>query len=395
MYNPYYGNPVGGKAPPTMPAALKKMPQPPPISLHEFQLNEIRNQALDRRNTGEPGSSTSLPMPVTAVQWRGVVDNTLYLDSAYKNSTNGVIFDSLTFQVKDLNNGNDLSNITHIKVEPFYFPRLNPIANRPDPFYEKRVMLLINEIPSTAAVGTGAKNQFHFEFAVADINSVAVQLVPTFDTIYFQVPIQTMSSVTLNFLRPPYYDKIQLPPDIITVIMMPPSPPAVFTPTTNVKFAFTNNEQWYAISGTDVAANAVQTVLPIPPATFPTTALATQVAAWIPAPGTNSSVVNAILSDPLGNFIATVGDPIAVPLPLPSYSAPYGYFEIAGFTENIINTAPPLIFPPIDPAKFPGFLNNSVGIPMTVQIRKNRIAFQMRFSSLQGASTNGLIATHL
>lgn len=400
MYNPYYGNPMGGKLPPTLPVAVKKMPAPLPTSLHEMQLKELQAQPFNQRMTLAEQQTAPLPSPVTSVQWRGVFDSTLYLDSANKNSTNGIVFDSLQFQVKPLNNQNDLSNITHIKVPAFYFPRLNPVVGKPDPYYEKRVMMLIEEIPSTAAVGTAALNQFHFEFAVTEINSVAIQLVPLYDTIYFQVPIQTMSSITLSFLRPPYFTKITMPPDVITVIMLPPNPtpgappgPYVYTVGVPVKFAFTNDQQWYALSSIDVAANPPAVVVPGPPyVTFP---LPTAVATWTTGKPTSSTVINDILAEPLGNFISTVGNPIRIPATggAPAYYAPYGYFEMTGLTEDVL--APTgIIFPPIDPAQFPGFIPGLAGIPITFQIRKNRIAFQMRFSALQGVSTNGLIATH-
>lgn len=415
MYQGYYGNQPGGKMPPTMPKQVaKKAPPPLPVSLHEMQLNELRAQASGQpMNYSNPGAAPAPPPTILPVTWRGVYDSTLYLDSAYRNSVNGVQYNQMTFQVKPLNNGNDLSSITHISVEPFYFPRLNPVgsvATVPDAFYLKRVMLLIDEIPSTAAVGTAANNQFHFEFAVGNTNSISVELVPVRDTIYFQVPIQTLSSITLRFLMPPALSQITLPPDVITVFMMPPNPnnvappppPYIYTPGNLVKFAFSNADQWAALSNINVSANTPRLVLPPVPTPFATTPLPTEVATWGQNIDVTSTPINNTLNNPLGRFIVNVGDPITVaplasppnPFPVAGYYLPYGYFEIAGFDESQINTIPPLAYPPINPILYPGFIQNSVGFPVTFQIRKNRIAFQMRFSSVQSQNANGLIASH-
>lgn len=407
MYQGYYGNQPGGKLPPTMPKQVaKKAPPPLPVSLHEVQLNELRSQASGQpMNYNNPGAAPAPPPAILPVTWRGVYDSTLYLDSAYRDSVNGIQYNQMTFQVKPLNNGNDLSSITHIAVESFYFPRLNPVgsvATVPDAFYLRRVMLLIEEIPSTAAVGTAANNQFHFEFAVGNTNSIAVELTPIRDTIYFQVPIQTLSSITLRFLMPPSLSQITLPPDVITVFMMLPNPDITapptyaYTPGNLVKFAFSNADQWAALSNINVSAATPRLVIPAPPVPFAVTPLPTAVGTWGQDITTTSTVVNNTLNNSLGKFIANVGDPITVAPAggVPGYYLPYGYFEITGFDEPQIQSIPIVDFPPINPALYPGFIQNSVGFPVTFQIRKNRIAFQMRFSSVQNTNANGLIASH-
>jgi hypothetical protein len=120
------------------------------------------------------------------------------------------------------------------------------------------------------------------------------------------------------------------------------------------------------------------------------------VAAWGQNITTTSTTVNNSLNSIAGRFIVNVGDPITVAPAggVPGYYLPYGYFEIAGFDEPQIQSIPIANFPPINPILYPGFIQNSVGFPVTFQIRKNRIAFQMRFSSMQSQSTNGLIASH-
>lgn len=387
MYSPYYGNQPDKKGPPTMPAALKAMPQPKQISLHEMQLAELASQGSGiKPSFGVSQANVPLPAPVTSIQWRGVYDSTLYLDSSYKDSAGDVQFTSLSYQVKPLNNGNDISGIAQIRIESFYFPRLNVTVGKPDPFYARRIYMLIDELPSAAAVGTRASNQFHFELAVGNVNSVAVQLEPVNHTLYFQVPIQTLSSITLRFLSPPNMDLLTLPPDVITVFMMPNEPPpSPVNPARLTKFAFINTQQWAAISTNNVAAGPIQPASP-----YTSIALTPNVAAWIRNPQTTNTTFNITLDTSLGWFIANVGNRIITP---PNYYLPYGYFEITGITEGLISSlAPP--FAPINPVDYPGFIN-STGIRMQIEIRKNRVALQMRFSSLQTPSINGMLPTHV
>jgi hypothetical protein len=345
---PYYVNPVGSPNP-LNPPGLKIPKRPPILTQHEQQVAEIRNQGTSNEvnfsvTAAQSPSVPPMPTPATTVITRGSFDSHLYFDSVSKKSAD-YSKAQVEFQTRGLNNNTDLINIIQLRIFPFYFPRpqwpqpLQPLVA--DYLYLRRIYMHIPELATTTSVGTEGPNQsqqnpFHFEFDVENISSIAVRLTPVRDMLYFASNVQSLSTMTIQFLQPPYMTPLILYPDILGVTMG------------------AGPTQWLFSGAGDYAAVSTEY------AALTAGVLATQVAVWFgqlaPAP-TGSNITR-----PEGWFISAM-----------TATAPFG-----GFT---LSTLPTGVF--------------VAGTTAQAQLRKNRFAFEMRFTQMQTPTATGIVPTHV
>lgn len=172
-------------------------------------------------------SPTAAPQqPVPQQSAPGFQDINILLDSVTTNSNVGG--GNLTFSVQALNNNNDIANCIAITVYPFYFPRnLLDTTVHPNYYYFRRVYMLLSSI-SASDCFTASGYKYHFEFEVAEINSVAVLLKPIQPIYYFKNAVSAISTLTMQFLIPPTGAWVNLPPTVLRVTSVPNSNPAQF-----------------------------------------------------------------------------------------------------------------------------------------------------------------------
>jgi hypothetical protein len=331
-----------------MPYWLKNPPRPKEMTQHEQQVEELRAQGTSQEvNYGSSIPPPNIPKFATAptpIITRGVFDSAIYFDSLRREAANYADA-ALQFQTRVLNNNTDLTNVVQLRLSRFYFPRPTwpePIKSQvPDYLYLRKLYMFIQELPSTSTVGTAAGRQYHFELDVQNINSISTELVPINKDLYLPTPISTLNQLTFKFY---------LPPDMTPVILYQDTLTALHD-TDPEDFRFINPTDYQNISTEfDLSVIAGGGLLTTP------------VGIWFTAldPPASSNAIR-----PEGWFIVELYDFIAFP--------PYGGFRIA--------TPPPT-----------GIAFNTA---VTFQIRKNRFAFEMRFSQMQTPTATGLIPTHV
>lgn len=308
------------------------------IDVHGLLNNEIYSQGNAQPSAfDELNSYSGAPPPPQQAEVVGFRDDEFYFDSVYRDLTSNLTSGELKYSIPAINNNNDISNIIEMKIDSFWFPRVLIDPALPDIFYYRRVFLTIATLPVTQSVLGARGHRYHFEFEVTNPTGTAVLLVPIKDTYYFQQPIISLSDVIFNFTLPHNYLRIPLPNDRLLVQSVPATNPA----------------QFVVLSPEGTA--------PIGPIGVPA---APGVAVYPRDFATTNPGVDAIINNPTGQFVTNIVSATV--------------FEIAAF--DFTSAA----FTPYD-------TNPQVGV---IIIPKNRIAIDLRFTSVKKQTTNYTIATH-
>lgn len=131
----------------------------------------------------------------------GSVKLTLSLtDNNSSNFTNNEV----SFTIRDLHSTvTTIDNSIKMITYPFTLPRIQYSSGTTgDYYYNREVYVKIDEIPSQYNFNVGnGKFNYTFKCGVADLNSVAIQLLPTASQVVFTNPINNIESLTLSFYR--------------------------------------------------------------------------------------------------------------------------------------------------------------------------------------------------
>jgi hypothetical protein len=253
---------------------------------HEILKREITNQ-LDRTDGGSRNGTTTTttstqvgvaaPASVTKQPEYGFEDNEFHFDSLNKDSSSSTSAGEILWPIGIINNNNDIQNVVEMKIGTFYFPRVFAPANKPDYFYTRKVYMQVLNLPSTQSI-QGTNNQYHFEFDVTTINSVAVKLVPSKDTFFFQKPITSITNFQVRFMAAHDFRRIPLPADTVTILSVANSNPARFS---------------IVYSDTTILGDLGTTSM---------------VAVYISGFISSNATANTRVNDPSGNYVTTVVD---------------------------------------------------------------------------------------
>lgn len=326
---------------PLLPYWQKQPPAPQKMTLREQQVDELRRQGTSQEINYGPTAGVNIPKmptPTTSVITRGVFDSSLYFDSIYKEAAN-YEDSSIQFQTRVLNNNTDLNNVVQLRLSRFYFPRPTweqPfVATTPDYLYLRKIYMFIQELPISSSIGTNAGRQYHYELDVRNVDSISTELIPVQQDLYLPTPMQSVTQLTFKFYIPPTMVPIILYPDIMT-----------FRAINATDYAFITATDYRAIS-TEFAAGAAGV-------------LTTQVGIWFQA------ITPPVITDalrPQGWFVSAM---LAA-----TGTEPFGGFQLSAAPTGIV-----------------------AGNLCTFQIRKNRVAFEMRFTQMQTPTATGLVPTH-
>jgi len=299
------------------------------IDTHELLKTEIYSQ------TDDPSIPVSMDYPTPSLPpgesektLTGQYSSTsLYFDSYYKDSAN-YAEGTIAWQISPINKGNIISNCIALTMNPFYLQKPNAATTIPDPFYYRKVYVGFPNISVSSAVQTGTANTYHFEFDVTNLNSQAVNLIPSHspNTFFFTRPITGIFDLSCRFMLPPTFGPVPLYPDKVELTMV-----------YNGLIGY--NPIRFAISAPyDTSAIGLVGALTAP-------GVAIDISNFV----SNDPAVNALVNSTAGLFATNI------------LSA--STFEIAGINATTVTA--------ISPAT-----------PITMYIRKNRIAFELTFTSL-------------
>lgn len=172
----------------------------------------------------------SAPTEVTpVVMQNGTFDTQLLFESPYALGTSSRPSGSLSWDLSAINNNKSVTNIIEIRTAPFFIPNFATSTTQPDLWFYRRVLMVISDLPEDGVGRGGAAKRYHFIFAVTNINSISVELVPEFDTIYLRTPLNALSQFSVQLLFPSPYRGIPLPSDTVIMAAVAGSNPARFT----------------------------------------------------------------------------------------------------------------------------------------------------------------------
>jgi len=311
------------------------------VDIREYQKKEIRRQGQGDQSSGYSfslGTSDAVAPTVDAV---GIEDTYLYFDSGSRDSSSLVNVGELKYSINNLNFQQPIDNCIELQLGSFYFPMVNNPAGSPLFYFFRRVYMQITTLPSTQGVLGPNTSQYHFEFDVSTVTSIATLLTPVRDTLYFRQPIITQTDMIFKFFVPNGYgnlNPINIPKDQLTAIGLAGTNPARFL-----------------ITGGDTIVNMEQPA----PTVFPA-APAVPVAVYFRNFNSPDVTLNNVVNVTTGLFVTG--------FPTDQFT-----FEVA--TLN--------------------FAALAVNVPCAVWIGKNRIAFQMRFTTLRNQRTNFLKPIHV
>ena len=315
-----------------------------PVDMHEVMKQEIYRQSYDadtnfRFGLGAGTTSTSggsvggvIPPAAGIV---GFEDTELYFDSVGRDTSSDTANGELKFSITNINNNQDLRNCIELMVTPMYFPRIsNPaVPAAPDYFFYRRVYMQITNLPSTQGILATNGNQFHFEFEVMNISSIAVLLVPLKNTFFLQRPITSLSEIDVRFMVPHGFRRIPLPKDTLAIASVSPG---------------TNPARFLVLAG-DTTAALGPIGVPVAPG----------VAVYITNFVSPNGLINAQVNAAAGLFVTNIIDAFT--------------FEVAGIDLTPLGVA---------------------SYNATAIVPKNRIAFSMRFTSTRDQLTNYIVVGH-
>jgi hypothetical protein len=213
------------------------------IDTHEVLKQEIYKQGYDYDTNfrfgfnqaptmgGAPGTPATPTPTMGGPSGPGVgfEDYELHFDTLNKDTSSDLENGEVKWSITSINNSQDIKNCIQIKVGPFFFPKVSNATGNPDYFFYRRVYMQILGLPSTQAILAPNGNQYHFEFEVENLNSIAVRLNPLKDTFFFQRPITSLTEFQVRFMVPHGFKKVALPADKVTLISVNNSNPARFT----------------------------------------------------------------------------------------------------------------------------------------------------------------------
>lgn len=157
----------------------------------------------------------------------GVEDYVIYFDSTSKDSTSSLALGELSFNIPILNNSRNLENIIQMDISSLTLPRLTNDAAFPDYFCFRKAYMQITSIPNNQSVQASGGN-FHFEFDINNLNSIAVELKPVNSKYYFSKPLATLDTFRARLMIPVGFKRINLPADRLDIIALAGTNPARF-----------------------------------------------------------------------------------------------------------------------------------------------------------------------
>lgn len=203
------------------------------IDVQELLKNEIYSQGPETDTNFKfglvtPSSSKDVTPTIPLSANVGFEDYEFHFDSLDRDSASDLVNGEMRWSINQLNNSQDVKNIVEMRVGEFFFPRLL-VSNGPDYYFYRRVYMQVLNLPSTQAVMGANGNQYHFEFEVESLNSVAVKLRPLKDAFFFQKPVTSLTDLQVRFMIPHGFKKIPLPNDRVTITSVANTNPARFT----------------------------------------------------------------------------------------------------------------------------------------------------------------------
>jgi hypothetical protein len=264
----------------------------------------------------------------------GFEDVELYFDSFRKNDADSLLSNgTLSYSVASMNNNLDLRNVVQMHITPFFFPRIEGDTARPDYFFYRKLYIYVQSLSSTNAVHASLSNHFHWEFDVDNLNSVAVELTPAKPDFYFPVPLNALSNITFQFLRPKAFNAVDIPNDSVRVRSVAGSNPGQF-----------------------VLLNGDLTTTVFGPVGIPTSpGYAVEVTGF----ASSDATINTDMNDVEGNYVTEI---------LTTTTFSMSAFNFAALVADY---------------------------EADMYVMKNRIAFSVRFTCIKTQSTNYITPTHV
>lgn len=200
------------------------------FDIHGFLRDDILKQGGSKEVSYlQKGTSSTINSSVTTISGAGFSDTYIYFES-FRNTTADRLNGSLTFSIPTINNNNSVSRVVAMRILPFYFPRLVASTTQPDVWFYKRMYIRVQPL-ATAGVRAVGTSTHQFECDVADktgLNNLAVDITPIGTEgeggiFQFRTPIDSISDITFQFLRPMYslngnsLTPIVLPQDVVAV----------------------------------------------------------------------------------------------------------------------------------------------------------------------------------
>lgn len=198
----------------------------------DWQKNTILSQGGERAPYQNATAQQLAMMPAqqSAPQQYGFEDYNFYLDSSFArvNNTDPTV---ISWSLNALNNNQDVQNIVEIKLGDFWFPRLLPyVPTVPDTYFFRKVLVKIGDLPTNQGFLMEGAQRAHFEMDVEDLSSTEVRLRPVDPVLYFRTPVTSLTNFSLQFLVPPSYTPLVLPPYYVTYNAVSPQIGEISTP---------------------------------------------------------------------------------------------------------------------------------------------------------------------
>lgn len=311
------------------------------VDMHEVLKQEIYKQKNDsdtnfRFGLNTPPQSIQPGAPPVQVQQGpsnsnvGFEDYELHFDSLDKDSSGNLGIGEMKWSISTINNNQDIKNCIQVRMGPIFFPKIIGTTGKPDFFFYRRVYMQIVGLGSTQGVLGANGNQYHFEFEVENLNSVAVKLIPLKESFFFQRPLSSINDFTVRFMVPHGFKRVPIPNDRVSIVSVANSNPARFT-----------------IVGGDLTDILGPIGVPAAPG----------IAVYISGFATTDATTNNAVNTTEGNYITNIVN--------------NSQFDIAGIDLTAIPATSGVMIVP-----------------------KNRIAFPMRFTSVKEQLTNYIGVNH-
>lgn len=234
----------------------------------------------DKLSSSKSKSTTKKIQMLNDKKNHGFKSYEFYFDSLNKDASSELSNGEIKWSITNLNNFSSIKDCVQVNITPLFFPKIVSNSAKPDFYYYRTVFAKIGGLSDIQSVIGVNNNSFHFMFRVDNPNSVAITLTPIKDTFTFQQPINSLDELSLVFMKPHNYQKINIPADKITVKSVANSNPARFT-----------------IEGLD------ETWI-----IGPTGVLTTPVAVYMSGFKTTNSTINNVINTTEGNYITNVID---------------------------------------------------------------------------------------
>ena len=310
-------------------------------------------------STVGPTSATLTAPPTTTTTGgdtniaAGIEDTYVEFDSLEKDSSSNSHLGEYHWTIASLNNLNSIQNIVGMRITKLYVPRIQNDSTLsptpPDYLFFKQIYMQVSEFP-TSQLYQKRSVKYAWKFDVGAISSIAVELTPQEELIYFKQPFQTLSTLTCTFLIPPLFNQMPLPYD--TVFIRPLFTGGAGSPGYNPA-------RFQLLSGTCYDLDTQYSSI-----TAPTADSVAVIITSLPIP---SGSVQTRLLNPAGVFITNLLTTTT--------------FEIgpAGPTVDMTTIVAPAVANAYDGSMI---------------ILKNRVSFGINFITATNTKTTGLVPTH-